>query len=164
MSIELRLAGASLRAIDKIESQGLFVTREYHYKAPTLPDDVTSVGDEELMDLYARYVSYLEFINMQVWCAQTDKIEAETQVTLERAKQRLSRPEKGKTSVTVEAEIELDPTYQKHSETYQELYNYHKLIELMSEKLAKDISFINREITRRVNTNKIVGRMTSFTP
>jgi hypothetical protein len=38
------------------------------------------------------------------------------------------------------------------------------LIQMMSEKLSKDISFINREITRRVNLNKAVGRAPWLTP
>jgi hypothetical protein len=163
MAIELKLAESSQKALETLNNQGLYVMNEYEYKAPSLPEDITEVGDENLMDLYAKYVNYLEFINIQVWCAQTDRIDAETKMNLERAGQRISRKEKGKSPVTLEAEIELDSIYREKVDKYQELYNYHKLIELLSEKLSKDISFINREITRRVNTNKITGRMNSFT-
>jgi hypothetical protein len=164
MSIELKIAESSQKAIETLNNQGLYVMVEYEHTAPSLPEDITEFGDENLMDLYAKYVNYLEFINIQVWCAQTDRIDSETKMNLERAGQRISRKEKGKTPVTLEAEIELDPIYREKVDKYQELYNYHKLIELLSEKLSKDISFINREITRRVNTNKITGRLNSFTP
>ena len=57
-----------------------------------------------------------------------------------------------------------DLDYQEKANTLQELTNYHGLINIISERLSKDISLINREITRRVNINKSVGRNTWLTP
>ena len=71
--IELQMSDASKRAIDKLKGQGLTLNEGYTYDPPSLPEDVTSVDDDELMDMYAKYVAYLEFINLQMWCANTDK-------------------------------------------------------------------------------------------
>lgn len=162
--IELQLAEASKRAIDKLKGQGLTLNEGYSYDAPALPQDVTSVGDENLMDLYAKYVAYLEFINLQVWCANTDKAEAEKKMVLIKAKKKLTMKASGKAVSLLDAEIEVDDEYREAADSFQELSNYHSLIQIMSEKLSKDISFINREITRRVNVNKAAGRATWMTP
>ena len=50
--IELQLAEASKRAISKLKGQGLSLNEGYSYDPPSLPEDVTSMGDENLMDLY----------------------------------------------------------------------------------------------------------------
>jgi len=162
--IELQLAEASKRAISKLKSQGLSLNEVYSYDPPSLPEDVTSMGDENLMDLYAKYVAYLEFINLQVWCAHTDKAEAEKEMVLEKARKKLTMKASGKAVALIDAEIEVDEVYREKADKYQELSNYHSLIQMMSEKLSKDISFINREITRRVNLNKAVGRAPWLTP
>ena len=58
----------------------------------------------------------------------------------------------------IDAEVEVDEEYRAKVDTYQELSNYHALVQIMSEKLSKDITFINREISRRVSINKVTGR------
>jgi len=55
--IELQLAEASKRAISRLKGQGLSLNEGYSYDPPSLPEDVTSMGDENLMDLYAKYVA-----------------------------------------------------------------------------------------------------------
>ncbi len=62
--IELRVAEASNKTIATLKSQGLLVNEQYGYDAPTLPSDITGMSDEQVMELYAKYVAYLEFINL----------------------------------------------------------------------------------------------------
>jgi len=161
--IELQMSDASKRAIDKLKGQGLTLNEGYTYDAPALPDDVTSVDDDELMDLYAKYVAYLEFINLQMWCANTDKEDADKDMTVMKARKKLSMKAAGVAVALLDAEIEVDEEYREKADKFQELSNYHSLINIMSGKLSKDISFINREITRRVNLNKMSGRSTWMT-
>jgi hypothetical protein len=161
--IELQMSDASKRAIDKLKGQGLTLNEGYTYDPPSLPEDVTSVDDDELMDMYAKYVAYLEFINLQMWCANTDKEEAEEDMTVMKARKKLSMKASGVAVALIDAEIEVDPEYRACADGFQELSNYHGLMNIMSGKLSKDISFINREITRRVNLNKMSGRSTWMT-
>jgi hypothetical protein len=70
----------------------------------------------------------------------------------------------GKAVSMIDAEVEVDPDYQEKLTALQELSNYHGLIHIISDRLSKDISLINREITRRVNINKSVGRSNWMTP
>lgn len=162
--IELRVADASSRTILSLKKQGMFVNEKYSYDAPSLPTDITSMMEEEVMDLYTKYVAYLEFISLQLWCAQVDKAEAEKLLNVIRAKKKLDLKSSGKAVAMIDAEIEVDPEYQEKSDALQELSNYCGLIELISDRLSKDISLINREITRRVNINKAAGRSTWLLP
>ena len=162
--IELRAAVASTKAIADLKEQGLVVNEGYGYDAPSLPSDITDMIEEHVMDLYSKYVAYLEFISLQRWCAEVDKVEAEKNLSLIKAKKKLELKSSGKALAMIDAEIEVDPDYQEKVNTLQELTNYHGLINIISERLSKDISLINREITRRVNINKSVGRNTWLTP
>ena len=163
-TIELRAAVASSKAIADLKEQGLVVNEGYGYNAPSLPSDITDMVEEHVMDLYSKYVAYLEFISLQRWCAEVDKVEAEKNLSLIKAKKKLELKSSGKALAMIDAEIEVDLDYQEKANTLQELTNYHGLINIISERLSKDISLINREITRRVNINKSVGRNTWLTP
>ena len=162
--IELRVAEASSRAIDTLKKQGLAVNEQYVSDAPSIPDDVTDMMEEQVMDLYAKYVAYLEFINLQLWCADVDKSEADKALVLIKATKRLELKTSGKAVSMIEAEIEVDPEYRSKLDAFKELSNYHGLIHIISDRLSKDIALINREITRRVNINKSIGRSSWLTP
>ena len=146
--IELRAAVASSKAIADLKEQGLVVNEGYGYNAPSLPSDITDMVEEHVMDLYSKYVAYLEFISLQRWCAEVDKVEAEKNLSLIKAKKKLELKSSGKALAMIDAEIEVDSDYQEKANTLQELTNYHGLINIISERLSKDISLINREITR----------------
>lgn len=162
--IELRVAEASSKTIQSLKKQGLAVNERYSYDAPSLPSDITSMMEEEVMDLYTKYVAYLEFINLQLWCAQVDKAEAEKAASQLRAQKKLTLKSSGKAVAMLDAEIEVDDEYRSKVDALQELSNYCGLIEIISERLSKDISLINREITRRVNINKAAGRSSWLMP
>jgi len=162
--IELKVAKASSKTINSLKQQGLLVSERYGYDAPVLPLDITSMQEEEVMDLYTKYVAYLEFISLQLWCAEVDKAEAEKILNLIRAEKKLTLKSSGKAVAMIDAEIEVDQEYREKVDLLQELSNYCGLIEIISDRLSKDISLINREITRRVNINKAAGRSTWLLP
>ena len=162
--IELRVAEASRKTIEALHLQGMNVNQNYGYDAPSLPADITGLMEEQVMDLYTKYVAYLEFINLQLWCAEVDKAEADKNLSFIKSQKRLALKKTGTAVSMIDAEIEVDPDYKAKSDSLQELSNYHGLIHIISERLSKDISLINREITRRVNINKATGRSSWLTP
>lgn len=162
MAIELQTRSTSKESILKLEKQGLKVKKTFNADVPELPKDITSIDDESLMDLYSRYVAYLEFINLQVWCAQTDETEVAKTLQLEKATQKLTRAAKGKTAGAIDAEIETDLTYQGMYINHRELYNYLKLLQLLSDNISEDIKLVSRELTRRTSTNNFVSRSRNF--
>lgn len=162
--MELRLGKASQETIESAVEQGLKVLYSYDYESPSLPQDITDMVEEDLMDLYARYVSYLEFINLQAWCAKVDASDMAKEVSLEKARKKITMKEAKKAVAIIDSEIELDPTYRQLLIEQDRLENYHGLVQLISEKTLKDISFINREISRRISANKATGRLAMFNP
>jgi len=162
--IELRVAEASKKTIGALKDQGLLVNEGYGYDAPVIPPDLTDMMEEQVMDLYAKYVAYLEFINLQLWCADVDKSEADKNLNVIKAQKKLALKKSGSAVAMIDAEIEVDPEYRAKADALQELSNYHGLIHIISDRLSKDISLINREITRRVNINKSLGRSSWMTP
>jgi len=162
--IELRVAEASKKTIGALKDQGLLVNEGYGYDAPVIPPDLTDMLEEQVMDLYAKYVAYLEFINLQLWCADVDKSEADKNLNVIKAQKKLALKKAGSAVAMIDAEIEVDHEYRAKADALQELSNYHGLIHIISDRLSKDISLINREITRRVNINKSLGRSSWMTP
>lgn len=163
-NMELRLNKTSREVIQTAEAQGLKVVYSYEYDAPSLPKDITDITEEQLMDLYSKYVSYLDFINTQAWCAKVDAADAEKEVDLEKARKKIMMKESGQAVALIDSHIEIDKTYNELQEACQNLKNYHSLVQLLSEKTLKDISFINREISRRISANKATGRLAMFAP
>lgn len=162
--MELRLNKTSKETIQLAAEQGLNVVYSYEYDAPTLPKDITDITEELLMDLYSRYVSYLDFINTQAWCAKVDAADAEKELDLEKARKKIMMKEAGQAVALIDSHIEVDKDYIELQDRCQDLKNYHSLVQLISEKTLKDISFINREISRRISANKATGRLAMFTP
>jgi hypothetical protein len=140
------------------------VNQSYGYDAPSLPADITDLMEEQVMDLYSKYVAYLEFISLQLWCAEVDRAEADKNLSFIKSQKRLALKKAGTSVSMIDAEIDVDPDYKEKLDALQELSNYRGLIHIISERLSKDISLINREITRRVNINKATVRSSWTTP
>jgi len=151
--IELRVAEASRKTIEALQLQGMSVNQSYGYDAPSLPSDITD-----------QYVAYLEFISLQLWCAEVDRAEADKNLSFIKSQKRLALKKAGTSVSMIDAEIDVDPDYKAKLDALQELSNYRGLIHIISERLSKDISLINREITRRVNINKATVRSSWTTP
>jgi hypothetical protein len=162
--IELRVAEASRKTIEALQLQGMNVNQSYGYDAPSLPADITDLMEEQVMDLYSKYVAYLEFISLQLWCAEVDRAEADKNLSFIKSQKRLALKKTGTSVSMIDAEIDVDPDYKEKLDALQELSNYRGLIHIISERLSKDISLINREITRRVNINKATVRSGWTTP
>jgi hypothetical protein len=60
--IELKVAEASSKTISALQQQGMDVNQNYGYDAPSLPADITGMSEEQVMDLYTKYVAYLELL------------------------------------------------------------------------------------------------------
>jgi hypothetical protein len=162
--INLKVNAASEALLQKLEAQGLKVTRNYAYDLPELPEDITALSDASIMDLYSKLVAYHEFLSLQEWCNKTDESEQERVLKLTVANLRLSRKAKGKTPADIAAEIETDAEYGELMRAHIELQNYGSLLTLMIGGVAKNIQLVGRELSRRKDNSDFVNRSRSFTP
>jgi hypothetical protein len=162
--INLKIGDASQLLLDKLEAQGLKVTRYYGYDIPELPEDITALGDAEIMDLYSKLVAYHEFLSLQEWCTNTDVSEQDRVLKLVIANLRLSRKAKGKTPADIAAEIETDAEYGLLLKDHVEMQNYGSLLEIMMQSVTKNIQLVGRELSRRKDNSDFVNRSRSFNP
>ena len=148
--IELRISENGNKALQTLRMQGLPVAMEVDIEVPTLPHDVTELGDEELMLLYSKFTQYYDLLCTQVACAQIDERDAEKRIAMEEAKAMLATPStKAERVAILKAQATVDPEIVKLTEAHMALYNYRKLVEMMAGNAERDTQLLSRELTRR---------------
>mgnify|MGYP003346956814 CR=1 FL=1 len=148
--IELRVSNKGQKAVDILRKQGFRLDSTLEIEVPSLPADVTELGDEDLMLLYNRFTQYYDFLCAQVACAQIDERDLEKTLELEESRCLLDKPAvKSERVAILKAQVASDPAICDLTETYTEAYNYRKLIEMMASNADRDIYLLSRELTRR---------------
>jgi hypothetical protein len=142
----------SQAAVTALASQGIAVPTKPQYDIPTLPADITDLGDEDLMVLYGKLTAYADFIAVQVSCAQVDERSYEKRLSAMESRKMLRGTGKSENRVTfARAEVATDPDVVAHKEAIEELYAYRKLIEAMANNIERDTALVSRELTRRTS-------------
>jgi len=146
----IKAGPASLTALAVLNSQGLDLWPKPDYEFPSLPHDVTELGDEDLMSLYTKLTAYSDYIAGQVACAQVDERDAEKQLSMLENKKMLASDGKLENKVTfARAQVAIDPEVAELKELIEEHHAYRKLIEVLHQNIERDAALISRELTRR---------------
>lgn len=144
------LAGS---ALDSLRKQGLFVPEKPEYDIPSLPVELTDLGDEALMELYSQLTAYADFISVQVSCAIIDERQVEKALSSKTDRMMLSASGSGEKRVTfARAEIAADEAVQALKQEVDVIYAYRKLIESLAGNIERDTFLVSRELTRRTST------------
>jgi hypothetical protein len=142
----------SQSAVDALALQGIAVPTKPDYDVPTLPADITDLGDEDLMVLYSKLTAYADFIAVQVSCAQVDERSYEKRLSALESQKMLKGTGKSENRVTfARAEVANDPEVIDLKDHIEELYAYRKLIEAMANNIERDTALVSRELTRRTS-------------
>lgn len=139
-------------AMDALNLQGLVTAPKPQYACPSLPRDLTAVGDENLMVLYSELTAYADFISIQVSCAQVDERVIEKNLSSLELRKMLGSEGKSENRVTfARAQVSIDPDVVALKNTLEEIHAYRKLIEAMRDNIERDSSLVSRELTRRTS-------------
>jgi hypothetical protein len=152
--ISLRMAPASEAAAATLKEQGFRVaTKPLVQKIPSLPRDITSVTDEALMDLFVNVTSWVDYLSVQVACAQVDERSAQKALDLAEANAMASGWTGGRDArvALAKAKLATDPNVVALSEDLDDKHAYRKLIETLANNLERDAALVSRELTRRVS-------------
>lgn len=151
--MSLRYGPVAKTAIDALSGQGITTPNKPDYAIPSLPHDLTDIGDEDLMVLYSELTAYADFVAVQVSCAQIDERSLEKKLSsLENIKM-LSSGGKSENRVTfARAQVAVDPEVVEIKQRLDETYAYRKLIEAMAGNIERDTSLVSRELTRRTSS------------
>lgn len=149
----LRYGPLTATALNALAAQGLQTSPKPDYSIPFLPQDLTELGDEDLMVLYSKFTAYADFISVQVSCAQVDERGLEKRLSSVENNKMLRSEGKSENRVTfARAQVAIDPEVVAIKEELEQAYAYRKLIEAMAQNIERDYGLISRELTRRTNT------------
>lgn len=152
---DLRMSDASITAADVLKGQGFrLATEPLTSKIPRLPRDITALGDEELMQKFSEFTSWVDYLSVQVSCAQVDERAAQKALDLAEATAMISGWEGGRDArvALAKAKLATDPKVISLSEALDDAHSYRKLIETMANNLERDAALLSRELTRRTST------------
>jgi hypothetical protein len=139
--------------IEKFNSWGIKFTKP-DVAAPVLPADITSLGSEDLGELFTHLTAWTDYLNSQVTFAQLD----ERRVLKEKDRlenmlmlKRMGSQAKGERVTAIKVEIANNQDLLDLDIEYEEKYAYRKLLEMMLTNHERDLALVSREITRRTN-------------
>lgn len=151
--VELRMDSASEAAAEALSQQGFRVaTKPLEKKIPRLPKNLTDMNDEALMDRFVVTTSWVDYLSVQVACAQVD--ERAAQKGVDRAEAfALKEASIGSKSVSeTKAKANSDERVIEAHEKLDDRHAYRKLIEVLAGNLERDASLLSRELTRRTSS------------
>lgn len=112
---------------------------------PMLPNDVTELGEKDLMILWTEFTAWTDYMAVQVAVAYSD--EKHYVKKIERMEQRALLKD-GKVTVA-RAEVKSSDEMEKLVEEWLEAEAYRKLLEALFNNYDRDAALLSRELTRR---------------
>jgi hypothetical protein len=139
----------SQRATKRLEREDLYLPPKPEGDVPALPEDPTELADGELMSLFARMTSWVEYTGARLAAAEVD--EKSCVDTLE-AHKALSavRNSNQKTVTAAKAKAYEDPEYVAAQEAKTAAYAYRKMLQAVYDSADRKNTLLSRELTRRV--------------
>lgn len=164
MKSSLILDSASSNAIESLNAQGLPLALDAELEKPSLPIDITTINDDDLMELYTKFVAYSDFINTQLSCAIVDEKDIERRIELEEARVflELHGNSKSSTVTLIKAQVDADPDIARLKGELMQKYAYRKLIETMANNYDRSSAVCSRELTRRTANDNFKTRARKF--
>lgn len=151
----LHSGNQSSDAVDALIGQGIKIPAKPEYDIPSLPVDLTSVADQELMTLYGKLTAYADFVSVQVSCSQVDERSLEKRLSRLESTKMLAGTGKAASRVTfAKAEVASDPEVMALKDDVEQIHAYRKLIEAMAANIERDAALVSRELTRRTTNNR----------
>ena len=154
----------SSNALSTLKEQGFIVDLEADLDRPSLPRNITELGDEDLMELYTQFVAYSDFINTQLSCAIIDEKELERRIELAEATTFLNMTTSTSKVTLVRPQVASNKDVVELKEEHMQKFAYRKLIETMANNYDRGSSVCSRELTRRTSNDHFKTRAKKFTP
>lgn len=141
----------ALSAIGKLSGSGFTLPTSPEDSIPTLPEDITDLDAEGLMDLFTRLTAWSDYVSAQVAIAQIDEREAQRRVDVAEARATSSNwtGGSGDRVAVMKAKAAADPEVLDAYELLDGRHAYRKLVEVLANNLDRDIVLVSRELTRR---------------
>lgn len=150
--------------VEQLDQQGIAIPKEASIDRPELPEDITQIGDEDLMVLYTQFIAYSDFLNTQLSCAIIDEKELERQIGVAEATTMVTQSSTSKATVTaIKAGMELEPEVRDLKIQHLQKYAYRKMLETIANNTERHSAVCSRELTRRTSGDNFKTRSRKFT-
>jgi hypothetical protein len=161
VNLTLAMSEKTTESKRKLELQGIMMPTRPGYVRPSLPADITSLDDADLMSLFQKSTAWLEWIGAQLAVAEVDEKYAES--TLDQAKAYNAIANKSEKTVTAaKAKLYENQDFLDAQDAYQASYAFRKLNATMYAAEERNNSYYSRELTRRVGRNDKDNRMAKW--
>lgn len=148
-----RLGPVSARAYASMREQGLDLPEKPVSSMPSLPDSLTDMSDIELMESYAEYVAWSDYLTGQVAAAAVDERAAQALLDTREAEIMLQEwtGKSGDRVALQKARATSHPDIVASRKGLDEAYAYRKLVESLSVSMERNAQMLSRELTRRTS-------------
>jgi hypothetical protein len=150
-------------ALAALDEQGIGIPDKPASTLPDLPEDITVMGDAELMTLYSEMVMWVNYIGTQLAAATVDEEAAKSHLE----KLRAIGAVKNKTEKTVtaaKARVYEDDEFNAASTAHLTAYAYRKLLESRHNAADRNSQVLSRELTRRTARSDRENRNSRWNP
>lgn len=143
----------------------MFLPARPVYPVPEIPIDLTDLGDKRLMELFAAYVVWNNYLDVQRVSAEIEEANAETDLKVLEATSIASGWENPKESrITVlRAERDTDPEVMAARSRFDQAKARRKMLGVLCGNMERAAALLSRELTRRVGRAPVEGRAASWT-
>lgn len=134
---------------------------------PDLPIHLDDLSDEDLMELYSHYISWVSYAKAELVKAE---IEEESQANYSRVMESRVLIEqwgdeaKGDRVTIAKARRDIDPRVIGLQEEHRKARAYRKMVESVFDRCERGAQLLSRELTRRVNLTPKFSRNDRFNP
>lgn len=144
---------ASVRASRFVKNLGFRLPSEPEYDIPSLPADITSISDQELMELFSEIISWIDYTEVYFVSAQIDEEQENLKLKkIEAGEQIRHRAEK--TVTAAKAMTYENAEYLEQQQKVFVVFSRRKLLEVVFNSLDRKQFIVSREITRRKYGNQ----------
>lgn len=156
--INIFATGISEDLLKVLEAQGLPVRRSLDLEVKPFPVDITSVDDQELMEMARSYMENYNFLLTQVACAELAVTEAQSIYKTKEAEMTIDLSVDPKIkATTIKAMITIDPDMKVLAQDLMKAEAYQKLVKTTLDNLERYYQLTSRELTRRTSALKARG-------
>lgn len=133
---------------------------------PQIPLNISDVNDEELMNLYARYVAWANYITTLLAEAEIEEANAATEWKVSQAEALVASwgGTKEERVTVAKAERELDPDVRAQEERYNNSRAHRKMLSTLADNMDRASALVSRELTRRLGRDTMDRRLSGWRP
>jgi hypothetical protein len=166
--VSRRSVQSSAVASERLEDLGFRLEEEPERVMPRLPEDLTELGDEDLMQLFTRFVQWQTYAASQLSLAEIREADLLDALGVEEARATIAawpdNPGRDDRVSIAKAHRDQDPVVVEHRESARLAKAKRKMLATYTDNLERKAALVSRELTRRVNVEDFRKRSDRWSP